>query len=174
MELGSVNMSILHVLHEKINKILPIDGIASFGGGVYRVDYINQPSPEQQVMIDNIISGFPLDEAKLEKLGQVNTDWATTIQNGWSTPSGWKLGIDISDVTLLTGAFILSKELDAAGINHPVSIIDLDGEAHIFTTQELTVLMLEYGNARATISNEYAAKKRAINNALTLEELQAL
>ena len=174
MELGSVNMSMLYVLHEKINKIIPIDGIASLGSGVYRIDYRDQPSIAQEAIIDSIISGFPLDEAKLEKLSQVNTDWATTLQNGWSTPSGWKLGIDISDVTLLTGAFILSKELDAAGINHPVSIIDLDGEAHIFTTQELTVLMLEYGNARATISNEYAAKKRAINNAPTLEELQAL
>ena len=60
------------------------------------------------------------------------------------------------------------------GMDTPVSIIDLDGIAHTLSLQDLTVLMLQYGQARASLSNSYATIKQSINNSTTIEELNAI
>jgi hypothetical protein len=164
----------LSLLHEKINSILPIDGVAQLQDGSYRVDFIENPTTEQQAEIDSIIINFPLDQTKAEKLLQVDSDWSNTLKNGWTTPSGWKLGIDISDVTLLTGAFMLAKESTAMGLTNPISIVDLDGVPHSLTLQELTVLMLQYGEARATLSYQDAVRRQSIKAATSIEELESL
>ena len=48
------------------------------------------------------------------------------------------------------------------------------GESNEFNLQDLTMLMLQYGQARAALSSQDAAKRKAINNATTLEELNNL
>ena len=84
------------------------------------------------------------------------------IDDGVTTPDGWKLGLSDADVTLLTGQFVLAKEAAAAGVDLP-PVIDQAGVPHLFESiEELTELMLFYGQARAAISAEYASRKAAI------------
>ena len=164
----------LDKLHTTINNIAPIVGVLDNLDGTYRIDYVSEPSTEQSQAIDNIIIQWPLEKAKLEKLELVDTEWTATLANGWSTPYGWKLGLDIQDVALLSGNFTLAKEAANLGITDPVFVIDTDGEAHEFSLQDLTMLMLQYGQARAALSSQDAAKRKEIKETTTIEELNAI
>lgn len=162
----------LSFLDKKINDIIPINGLILLDDGSITVNFIEQPTLEQQDQINNLINSWPLELAKINKLQQVENDWKTTVQNGWQTPSGWKLGIDIQDVTLLTGAFMLAKEASALGINEPVHIIDTVGESHALTLPELTTIMLQYGNARSQLSSQYANRVKSVKEATSIEQLE--
>lgn len=164
----------LTILHKSIANIVPIHGIADNGDNTYRVDYIDQPTPEQIDQVNSILESWPLEKAKLEKLELVDKEWSATLANGWTTPYGWKLGLDVQDVALLNGNFTLSKEAANLGITDPAFVIDTDGEAHEFNLQDLTMLMLQYGQARALLSSQDAEKRKAIKNAITIEELNDL
>jgi hypothetical protein len=164
----------IYKLHELINNITPIHGVSDNGDGSYRVDYIDQPNAEQLQLINSVLDSWPLEKAKLEKLETVDNEWQNTLYNGWTTPYGWKLGITTQDVALLNGNFTLAKEAASMGITDPVFIIDTDGESHEFNLQDLTMLMLQYGQARATLSSQDATKRKAIKNATTIEELNNL
>lgn len=164
----------LDVLHNLINSITPIVGIGDNEDGTYTVDYIDIPTEIQLSHINSIIASWPLEKTKLEKLELVDKEWAATLANGWTTPYGWKLGLDIQDVALLNGNFTLAKEAANLGVTDPVFVIDTDGEAHEFNLQDLTLLMLQYGQARALLSSQDAAKRKAIKNATTIEDLNNL
>ncbi len=164
----------LQVLHESIANMLPIHGVADNGDGTYRVDYINDPTQEQLDQVNAIIESWPLEKAKLEKLEEVDEEWKTILEAGWETPYGWSLGIDIADVALLNGNFVLAKEAAGMGITDPVFVVDKSGESHAFNLADLTGLMLQYGQARAVLSSQDSAKRTAINNANTIEELNTL
>ena len=59
--------------------------------------------------------------------------------------------------------FSLSKT--AAEMNLPIpEIIDVDGNSHALTIEELTNLMLNYGAYRAALSMKYAKDKKDIQN----------
>lgn len=162
------------ILHNKINGVIPIYGIAHEGDGSYRVDYIDQPNTEQLELVNSMLESWPLEKAKLEKLETVDNEWQNTLNAGWTTPYGWKLGITTQDVALLNGNFTLAKEAANLGITDPVFVIDTDGESHEFNLQDLTLLLLQYGHARAALSSQDATKRKAIKNATTLEELNHL
>lgn len=164
----------LTTLHESIANIVPIHGVADNGDGTYRIDYIEPPTPEQLDQVNSVIESWPLEKAKLEKLEEVDEEWKTILEAGWQTPYGWSLGIDISDVALLNGNFVLAKEAAGMGITDPVFVVDTTGESHAFNLTDLTALMLQYGQARAVLSSQDAAKRTAINNANTIEELDNL
>lgn len=164
----------LTTLHESIANIVPIHGVADNGDGTYRIDYIEPPTPEQLDQVNSVIESWPLEKAKLEKLKEVDEEWKTILEAGWQTPYGWSLGIDISDVALLNGNFVLAKEAAGMGITDPVFVVDTTGESHAFNLTDLTALMLQYGQARAVLSSQDAAKRTAINNANTIEELDNL
>ena len=164
----------LDVLHNLINSITPIVGIGDNEDGTYVVDYIEIPTENQLSQINSVIESWPLEKAKLEKLETVDNEWQNTLNNGWTTPYGWKLGITTQDVALLNGNFTLAKEASNLGITDHIFVIDTDGESHEFNLQDLTMLMLQYGQARAALSSQDAAKRKAINNATTLEELNNL
>lgn len=66
-----------------------------------------------------------------------------------------------SDVTLLTGNFLLAKEADAMGLPLP-PVIDRDGQPHQLSLEDLTTFMLGYGRHRAAISAEYARLKTEV------------
>lgn len=100
-----------------------------------------------------------IDRAKAAR--EVDAWFAGEVANGFTTEDGWKLGLTESDVTLLTGQFVLAKEADAAGLDLP-PVIDTAGVPHSLTLAELTALMLAYGGHRAALSTEYAARKAAI------------
>jgi hypothetical protein len=161
----------LNILHESIANILPIHGVADNGDGTYRVDYIDDPTQEQLDQVNSIIGSWPLEKAKLEKLEEVDEEWKTILEAGWETSYGWSLGIDIPDVALLNGNFVLAKEAASLGITDPVFVVDTTGQSHAFNLADLTSLMLQYGQARALLSSQDATKRTAIKNATTIEEL---
>ena len=161
-------------LHNLINNIVSIHGVADNGDGTYRVDYINDPTQEQLDQVNSIIESWPLEKAKLEKLEEIDEEWQSILESGWETPYGWSLGIDISDVALLNGNFVLAKEAAGLGIAAPVFVVDKSGESHAFNLADLTGLMLQYGQARAALSSQDSAKRTAIKNCTTIEELNNL
>ena len=161
----------LSILHKSIANIVPIHGVAGNGDGTYRVDYIDDPTQEQLDQVNSIIGYWPLEKAKLEKLEEVDEEWKTILEAGWETSYGWSLGIDISDVALLNGNFVLAKEAASLGITDPVFVVDTTGQSHAFNLADLTSLMLQYGQARALLSSQDATKRTAIKNATTIEEL---
>lgn len=112
-----------------------------------------------------IITINPTLLAELQKkkaLADLEKWFQETTLPGFETEDGWRLGMTPQDVTLLTGYYVLAKEAAAMGLPIP-PIIDKDGVPHdIEEIEELTAIMLGYGQRRAEISAEYAAKKAAI------------
>lgn len=98
-----------------------------------------------------------IDRTKV--IAEANDWFAGEIAKGFTTPDGWVMGLTESDVTLLTGNFVLAKE--AAALDQPLPpVIDRDGVPHSIPSLEaLTALMLAYGQHRAALSAEYAARK---------------
>lgn len=108
-----------------------------------------------------------LNEEKAARLraaaaAQAAKDWfAEQVAAGYEVPgAGFRLGLEQSDVTLLTGAFVLAREAAAMGLGVP-PIIDADGVPRQLTVEELTAVMLGYGQYRASLSQEYAARVAA-------------
>lgn len=114
-----------------------------------------------------VVSIDPAKKAEIDrKVALANLDFwfENAVSDGFETGNGWKLGLRESDVTLLTGQFVLAKEAAAIGLPLP-PVVDVDGVPHEFETiEELTTLMLGYGTARAELSAEYATRKAAILN----------
>lgn len=111
-----------------------------------------------------LITVDPAKKAAIDKakaLRDVDAWFAGEIAKGFTTEDGWKLGLSESDVTLLTGQFVLAKEAANADLDLP-PVIDTDGVPHALTLPELTALMLGYGGHRAALSTEYAARKAAV------------
>jgi len=95
-----------------------------------------------------------------EELRIAADNWfAEQVAEGFESTGGIKLGLGESDVTLLTGNFVLAKEAAELELDIP-PIIDSDGVAQQLTIEQLTGLMLEYGQRRAALSVEYASKRQ--------------
>jgi hypothetical protein len=119
---------------------------------------IDDTSSPPSVYLDPVKKAA-VDVAKA--LAEVDAWFAGEIAKGFVTDDGWKLGLSESDVTLLTGHYVLAKEASALGLPVP-PVIDADGVPHAFESiQDLTALMLGYGQHRAELSMEYAARKAA-------------
>lgn len=98
------------------------------------------------------------------KVAQADSWFAEQIAVGFVSPGGFTLGLTPTDVTLLTGNYVLAKEAAAADLPLP-PVIDTDGVVHeIEDIADLTALMLAYGQHRAALSAEYAALKAAASN----------
>lgn len=108
-----------------------------------------------------------------QALQQLDAIWQDTIRTGWQTPLGWNLGLDIADVTLLTGAFLLLKESVALGLATTIDIIDIAGVPHTLDLPTFTQIMLAYGQQRAALSAVDAAVRAKIKAATTETELAA-
>lgn len=114
------------------------------------------------------MSGIWLDTDKVaavnrqEAVDQIEDWFVEQTTQGMATASGWRLGMSQDDVILLTGNYVLAKEIAALGGPMP-PVIDMDGVPHeIANIEELTAIMLAYGQRRAEISAEYAAKRAAV------------
>lgn len=166
----------LSILHNKINSITPIISIEKIDEINFAIEYQDPTSvsPEQLALINNIINQWPLDEAKLAKLEILDNKWNNQLSQGFTTPYGWKLGLQNSDVTLLTGAFLLAKEAASMNLSSNASIIDTDNISHSLSIENFTILMLEYGQYRTQLSTVYAETKILIENAQSFEELDSI
>lgn len=111
-----------------------------------------------------IIQIDPAKKAEIDRqraLVEIDAWFAKQSAAGYETLYGWRLGLSEQDVTLLTGAFVLAKEASALGLNVP-AVIDQSGVPRSLTIEELTAVMLGYGQHRAALSAEYAARKAAV------------
>jgi hypothetical protein len=111
--------------------------------------------------------------ARQQALQRLNDIWGDTIRHGWQTPMGWSLGLDIADVTLLTGAFLLLKESQALGLGDSVDIIDVDGVPHTLDLPTFTQIMLAYGQHRSNLAAADAVIRSKIKSATNEGELAA-
>lgn len=113
----------------------------------------------------SVITIDPVKKAEIDRaIAEKDIEiWFEELTNeGWLSPAGFRLGLTTSDITLLTGNYVLAKEADALNLPIP-PVIDMRGVPHeVETIEELTALMLGYGQYRAQLSAEYAAKKAAL------------
>lgn len=163
-------MSIIDYINEDISKLFPIIGVAENSDGSIEVRFYDDATEEQKQQAYDIVNKMPLILAKRDKIAQINDDFESNTNQGWDSSQGFKLGLTTQDVSLLVGLFVLAKEGAVLGLEPP-PIIDTDGNSHQLTMQELTMLMLQYGNARAELSKTYASRKKLVENATTIEEL---
>ncbi len=116
-----------------------------------------------------------LSEEKERSINQLHINWENYVKyNGFVTSEGWSLGIDTNDVSLLTGAFLLLKEGSSLGLGDATTIVDMDGVQHTINLQDMTTLMLQYGQFRSLKSQQYSDKLQSIKNATTIQELNNL
>ena len=164
----------LIVLHEKINSIVPIQGISDNGDGTYRVDYISEPTEAEIVLVNKAIEDFPLSIAKEAKLKQIEAEWVEVEKAGWDSGQGYHLGITPSDVALIVGVFSLAREAAAMGLPLPGLISTENNTIEFETIQDMTVLLMYYGKARSDMANAFAARRKAVENATTIEQIEAV
>jgi len=112
-----------------------------------------------------------LSQAKAWLLQNVDSDWAVLEKTGWDSGKGYHLGITPSDVALIVGVFSLAREASAMGLPIP-GLISMEGnEIEFETIQDMTVLLMYYGKARSDLAKEFAARRKAIQDATMIEEL---
>lgn len=115
-----------------------------------------------------------LEEAKFMKLNQINNEWAARENAGWDSGQGFSLGITPADVALIVGVFSLAKEASALGLPLPGLISTTNTTVNFNNIQEMTNLLLQYGQARSALADTFAAKRKAVTEATTVEEVSAV
>ena len=122
-------------------------------------DYIPDAEPDE------------LSQAKARKIQAINNEWITLEKTGWDSGQGYYLGITPSDVALIVGVFSLAKEAAALGLELP-DLISMANTPIVFTTiQEMTMLLLQYGQARSNMASSFAARRKAVSDATTIEQV---
>ena len=137
--------------------------------GAYLTTLINQ--------VSNFIPGAEPDElsqAKARKLQEINNEWIALEKTGWDSGNGYHLGITPSDVALIVGVFSLAREAAAMGLPLPGLISTENNTIEFETIQDMTVLLMYYGKARSDMANAFAARRKAVENATTIEQIEAI
>lgn len=158
---------------------IPIDGVG-FDEKVARVDYQDKATPEQRAEGDAIASKFDvvLEEARTDKVIELREWWDAVLQAG-VMPDGqdYSLAAMPSDIGLLTGLYVLAQTAIGLGIktnSDTFVILDATGTPHLLNFQELTFVLLSYGDKRATLATQYVGYSLAINAATKVEELEQI
>ena len=120
-------------------------------------DYIPDAEPDE------------LSQAKARKIQAINNEWITLEKTGWNSGQGYHLGITPSDVALLVGVFSLAKEAAALGLELPHLISMANTPIGFTTIEEMTMLLLQYGQARSNMASSFAARRKAVADATTIE-----
>ena len=137
------------------------------------INYLGNPS---QIIIDKvneIKTNMPFIFAKKLKLQAIENQWQEALETGWDSGQG-HLGLKAEDVALLAGNFALAKESAALGGPIPPLVTEENNIITFNTIHDLTMLMLAYGQARSMLSVEFAEKRKAVQNATTIQELEAI
>lgn len=165
----------IDILHNQINNIVPIDGLSYNNTDHTYTIYYTDPNiiltNEQQILINNLLFSWPIIKEKIIKTEILNNNLQTKLNSGWETPYGWRLGLTNEDILLLNGNFMLAKEASLLGFSNNIFIIDKDNISHELTLENLTILMIQYGQARSLISVQYNQLLALINSSNSLEEL---
>jgi hypothetical protein len=106
-----------------------------------------------------------LSQAKAWSFQNIENEWAALEKIGWDSGRGYYLGIAPSDVALLVGVFSLAKEAAVLGLPLP-NLISMENTAIVFSSiEEMTTVLLEYGQARSVLASTFADKRKAVENA---------
>jgi len=150
------------------------------------VEYVpyENTDPNKQVVYDELpqavdgvwklnysLVNISLEQAKSNKLQNIEQEWGSLEILGWDSGQGYHLGITPSDVALLVGVFSLAKEAAALGLELPHLISMANTPISFSTIQEMTLLLLQYGQARSNMASSFAARRKAVADATTIEEL---
>ena len=113
-----------------------------------------------------IATKYKLETNKQKKRQKIEQELQQKINAGFVVPknlypAGAILGLSDQDVTLLTGAYILLKESVENNIANSTYITDKSGQVYCLSLEQMTPLMLAYGNYRSKLSIEYTQN---INN----------
>lgn len=159
-------------LHKALLQFAPVNGVSGLGLDMtnYRVDYDASATQEQKDAAAAFLLGWPDYRQRQRTLAHnyaILDDWfKTKVVDGCQISVGFRLGLSDRDITLLSGNYMLAQTAATMGMPLP-QIIDIDGNAHdVATVEDYTQIMLEYGNYRASLSKEYAAKKAEIDAAM--------
>ncbi len=156
--------------NDEINKVVKTHGLNLNNDGTFRIDYIEEPTQDQLSIVNDMIQKYPLFCKKIEKLEKIQEEWDKTIAQGWNSGQG-HLGLTANDVALLNGAFTLAKEASNLSLDLP-SLITIENNIITFSNiLEMTQFMLRYGAERNRISVEFSLKRKAVEHASTIEEL---
>jgi hypothetical protein len=158
-------------IHELIAKVCPINGVSQDEQGVVNINYKQEATSDQIAAALDLVQQLPLLSAKQDKIAKINKEFSNKIDAGFLTSYGWKLGLSIDDLVLLSSLYLMATTCERAGLQIP-SIIDTDGMPHLLEMQWLTVIMLQYGEYRSQMSLDYANKKKSVNDATTIEEVE--
>lgn len=166
----------MQILNEKVMAVCPIENVYfqedGFIGIVYKDPDIS--TEQQKQAAQQVIDSWPLEEKKLEKLAKIDEEWNQIIAQGWNSNQGFTLGLSANDVALISGVFALAKEAAALSLPLP-QIIALDNTAISFTSiNEMVQLLLQYGSARAQLSSLFANRRKAVENATSIEEVDGV
>jgi len=150
------------------------------------VEYVpyENTDPNKQVVYDELpqavdgvwklnysLVNISLEQAKFNKLQNIEQEWRSLEILGWDSGQGYYLGITPSDVALLVGVFSLAKEAAALGLELPHLISMANTPISFSTIQEMTLLLLQYGQARSNMASSFAARRKAVADATTIEEV---
>ena len=150
------------------------------------VEYVpyENTDPNKQVVYDELpqavdgvwklnysLVDISLEQAKFNKLQNIEQEWRSLEILGWDSGQGYYLGITPSDVALLVGVFSLAKEAAALGLELPHLISMANTPISFTTIEEMTLLLLQYGQARSNMASSFAARRKAVADATTIEEL---
>jgi len=157
--------------------IVQSDADGSNKTNVYKIRNTEDISAKIDELASLLLSYSPLADtlelAKHKKLNDINNEWLALERTGWDSGQGYYLGITPSDVALLVGVFSLAKEAAALGLELPHLISMANTPISFSTIQEMTMLLLQYGQARSNMASSFAARRKAVADAITIEEANA-
>jgi hypothetical protein len=137
--------------------------------GIYLTSLINQVS-----LFNPHITIDALSQAKALKKISINNQWLTLEKTGWDSGQGFNLGITPSDVALIVGVYSLAKEAAMLGLELP-KLISMSNDPISFTSiEQMTELLLRYGEARSILASSFAAKRKAVDDANSIEEVNSI
>jgi hypothetical protein len=153
------------------------------------VEYVpyENTNPTKQVVYDELpqvadgvwklnysLVDISLEQAKFNKLQNIEQEWRGFELIGWDSGQGYHLGITPADVALIVGVFSLAREASAMGMTLPGLISMENNTIEFETIQDMTVLLMYYGKARSDMANAFAARRKAVEGATTIEEVNAV
>tara|TARA_R110000868_G_C10732118_1_gene751686 strand:- start:107 stop:577 length:471 start_codon:yes stop_codon:yes gene_type:complete len=151
---------LISILTQLVSSVCPIKGLSEEADS-YVIQFAAEATPEQKASANAIIANKDAITEKYQKLDKLDADFATSIDAGFTTSYGWKLGLKNDDLTLLSSLYLMARTCVEMSLPLP-EIIDTDGVAHNLSFEMLTTVMLQYGAYRADLSKNYAEQKKII------------
>lgn len=151
---------LISILTQLVSSVCPIKGLSEENDS-YVIQFAAEATPEQKASANAIIANKDAIAEKYKKIDEINAEFASSIEAGFTTTYGWKLGLKNDDLILLSSLYLMARTCVEMNLPLP-EIIDTDGVAHSLPFEMLTAVMLQYGAYRAELSKNYAEQKKII------------